>query len=287
MSAAALQTPAASGCAIKPAIERGPRKVAINGVVIPRETIARETQNHPAATPIAAWKAAAKALVLRELFLQEATRRGHVPEPHKDDEGRRETPDEALIRGLIDEAGNVPAPDEAACRAHFEAHAARYRSPDLYEARHILLAVAQGDKAGRDAALAQARELIGVLMTAPKTFPAMAESFSACPSAKSGGVLGQIGPGQTVPEFEAVLAAMDDGTIHPEPVVTRYGVHVIVLDKRIEGRELPFDYVRPRIAARLHEEARRHAIRDFIAALVAGAEIEGVAFEDASREARS
>jgi peptidyl-prolyl cis-trans isomerase C len=124
-------------------------------------------------------------------------------------------------------------------------------------------------------------------MTAPKTFPAMAESFSACPSGKSGGHLGQIGPGQTVPEFEAVLATMEDGTIHPEPVVSRYGVHVVVLDKRIGGRELPYDYVRPRIAGRLHEEARRHAIRAFIAGLLASADIEGVSFEDAGQEPRS
>jgi peptidyl-prolyl cis-trans isomerase C len=288
MSAAALETPApAAGCSIKPAIERGPRKVAVNGVVIPRETIARETQNHPAATPVAAWKAAAKALVLRELVLQEATRRGDVPDPREDAQGRRETPEEALIRGLIEEAGDVPAPDEATCRAHFEANAARYRSPDLYETRHILLAVTQGDKAALDAALAQAREFIGVLLAEPKTFRAMAETFSACPSGKNGGSLGQIGPGQTVPEFEAVLAGMEDGTVHPEPVVSRYGIHVIVLDKRIEGRELPFDYVRPRILARLHEQARRHALRCLIASLLAGADIEGVTFDDAGQEAVS
>ena len=41
-----------------------------------RSAIARETQNHPAAKPIDAWLAAARALVVRELLLQEARRLG-------------------------------------------------------------------------------------------------------------------------------------------------------------------------------------------------------------------
>ena len=63
-----------TGCAVKPTnLPRG-NGVAVNGVVVPRESIARETQNHPADKPIDAWQAAARALVIRELLLQEARR---------------------------------------------------------------------------------------------------------------------------------------------------------------------------------------------------------------------
>ena len=48
-----------------------PRAISVNGKVIPREVIAREVQNHPAEKPILAWQAAARALVVRELLLQE------------------------------------------------------------------------------------------------------------------------------------------------------------------------------------------------------------------------
>ena len=53
-----------------------PVTVSVNGVVMPRDAIARETQHHPADTPILAWQAAARALVIRELLLQEARRLG-------------------------------------------------------------------------------------------------------------------------------------------------------------------------------------------------------------------
>ena len=56
--------------------------------------------------------------------------------------GKRETPDEARIRALI--AANVPVEeaDEAQCRALYDAEPARFRSPDLFEASHILFAAA-------------------------------------------------------------------------------------------------------------------------------------------------
>ncbi len=40
-----------------------PKTISVNGIVIPRETIAQEVQNHPAKKPIDAWQAAARALV--------------------------------------------------------------------------------------------------------------------------------------------------------------------------------------------------------------------------------
>ena len=49
-----------------------PKTISVNGAVIAREIIAREVQNHPAEKPILAWQAAARALVVRELLLQEA-----------------------------------------------------------------------------------------------------------------------------------------------------------------------------------------------------------------------
>ena len=65
--------------------------VSVNGVNIPHDAIARETQYHPASKPIAAWQAAARALVVRELLLQEARRLGVAAIPSSDVSGRRGT----------------------------------------------------------------------------------------------------------------------------------------------------------------------------------------------------
>ena len=71
--------------------------------------------------------------------------------------------------------------------------------------------------------------------------------LSACPSAAQGGHLGQISRGQTVPEFETFLYNLEVGQICPVPVKTRFGYHVLRLDRRIEGRQLPFEAVSDRI----------------------------------------
>jgi len=99
-----------------------------------------QTQHHPADKPILAWQAAARALVIRELLLQEARRLDIEAEPAVDSQGRRETDDEASIRYLMESEVSTPEPDEATCRRYYERHPAHFRSPALYEAAHILFA---------------------------------------------------------------------------------------------------------------------------------------------------
>lgn len=265
-----------SSCAVKPAIAPKPKTVSVNGVAIARAAIARETQNHPAAKPIEAWQAAARALVIRELLLQEARRLALAPEPLSDDEGRRETDEEALIRQVVEREVATPEADEAACQRYYDNNRQRFRSGDLVEARHILLPAAPGDHAARAQAKEQADAIIVELQKDKARFSAIAETLSACPSAKVGGSLGQIGPGQTVPEFERALGRLPVGEIAPHPIETRYGFHVVLVERRIEGRELPFDMVRARIAVWLNEKVRRVAVQQYLAILAARADISGV-----------
>ncbi|MFX6031713.1 peptidylprolyl isomerase, partial [Acinetobacter baumannii] len=86
-----------------------------------------------------------------------------------------------------------------------------------------MYAAAPEDQAARDVARSEACAAIEELRRNSDDFPILARQRSACPSAAMGGNLGQIGPGQTVPEFEQALAAMAVGSICPEPVETRYG----------------------------------------------------------------
>jgi peptidyl-prolyl cis-trans isomerase C len=266
----------AAGCAIKPVITTKQKAVSVNGVVISRAAISRETQNHPASKPIEAWLGAARALVVRELLLQEARRVGIEPVPHEDAEGRRETDDEALIRAIVAREVVTPEADEASCRRYYEMNRQRFRSADLCEVRHILLAASPRDIKKRNEARQRADAIITALRNDPSRFNAMAEAESACPSGKTGGNLGQISPGQTVPEFEQALKVIPVGEVAAGPVETRYGFHVVLLDRRIAGREMPFEIVCERIAGWLNEKVRRVAIRQYIAILAGRAEISGV-----------
>jgi len=100
------------------------------------------------------------------------------------------------------------------------------------------------------------------------------ERESGCPSKKMGGFLGQMRPGDTVREFEAVLSSMSEGEIS-EPVLTRYGYHVIRLDALAEGKVLPFETVAPKIAEAMEKAAWARATRDYVAGLLEAAEISG------------
>jgi peptidyl-prolyl cis-trans isomerase C len=258
-----------------------PKPVSVNGIVIPREAIARETQHHPAAKPIAAWQAAARALVVRELLLQEARRLGIEAVPKADSSGRRETEEEALVRGLVEQEVTTPEPDEASCRRYYEQNRRQFRSPAIYEAAHILFAARRDDRKAFAAAERTATAVLVELQRQPGCFADLAARHSACPSGAQGGNLGQITAGQTTPEFERALLALAPGSFSPAPVATRYGLHIIRLDRKIEGRELPFDLVAPRIADYLRDSVTHRAIAQYIARLVSGATIAGVVLDGA------
>lgn len=250
------------------------KTVRINGVAIARAAIAQETQNHTAASPAQAWSDAAQALAIRELLLQEARRLGLEAVSETDGEGRRETEEEALIRTLVAHAVTVPEPTDEECRRVFEASPQPFRTPALYEVRHILLPLPKD--VDKEAVTAQAHDLMAQMKAVPGCFPALARAHSKCPSKEFGGSLGQIGPGQTVPEFEAALAALPTGLIGEALIESRYGLHIVRLDRRIEGRALPFEMVRTQIAAWLSQRVYQTAIRQYISLLAGRAEVEGV-----------
>lgn len=264
-------------CSVKSALTQNLRKVvSVNGVVVRHDEISREAQNHPAPTPIAAWTAAARALAVRELLLQEARRIVIDAQPLTDGEGRTETTEEASIRALVEREVSTPSPDEVACRRYYQHNLKRFRSADLCEAAHILIAAPPGDRAAYAAARTEAEALTAALRDAPERFAELARAHSACPSKAVGGNLGQLSPGDTAPEFDAALRAMGPGEITREPVASRFGHHVIRLDRRIEGGQLPFEPVQERIADYLVDRARHTAIAQFVARLTARAEITGV-----------
>ncbi len=253
-----------------------PTPVTVNGVAITRDAIQREMQHHPAQKPIAAWQQAARALVIRELLLQRARHLGLTPAPLGDPDGRRETDDEALMRALIEREVTVPAPDEETCRRYYERNQARFRSPDIYEASHILFAAVPADREAYAQARADACAVLAALEEDREAFATLARAYSRCPSAAQGGNLGQITRGQTTAEFEQALTALEPGELCAEPVATRYGFHIVRLDRRHAGRVLPYEAVAERIAHYLRESVRRRADAQYIARLVSAADIAGV-----------
>jgi peptidyl-prolyl cis-trans isomerase C len=189
--------------------------IKLNGVLLPPQMIAAEAQHHPSRTPAMAYQAAARAIIIRTLLLEEAQREAITAEAELVSPGKRELDDEAKIRVLIEARIPVNEPDEAQCRAFYEADPARFRSPDLYEASHILFLAHPHDTAAYAAATAKAKAVIAELSAAPDRFETIAREQSECDSRANGGRLGQVARGETVPEFEEALRFLAEGTISP------------------------------------------------------------------------
>ena len=264
-------------CSLKSVLAEVPRTtVSVNGVVIPHDAVAREVQHHPESAPVRAWQQAARALAVRELLLQEARRQDLKAERQTDGDGRRETDEEALIRSLIARNVRLPEADEDACRRYYDQNRRRFRSADLYEASHILIAARRDRPEAFAAARDRAEVVLATLASEPGRFADLAAAHSDCPSASAAGNLGQITRGDTTPEFEWALVRLAPGEMTKAPVESRYGFHIIRLDRHIPGRELPFTLVRDRVAEYLTARTHRTALAQFVARLAARAVIAGI-----------
>lgn len=250
--------------------------IRLNGVTLLPHMIAAEAQHHPARTPAATFEAAARALIIRTLLLEEAARLGLEAAPELIAEGKRETAEEARIRQLLEHRIPIGEASEAACRAYYDRHVEQFRSPELMEASHILFAVDPRNADAPAKAQAAAQSALAELSRHPDLFESVARERSDCSSKSGGGRLGQLAPGDTVPEFEAALSSLAPGEIAAAPVQTRFGFHILRLDARIAGKPLPFSYVQDKIAAFLGERQWRQDVALFISRLAEAAQIEGV-----------
>ncbi len=253
------------------------RSVVTNGVQIPESLIAQEAQNHPAATAGESRAAAAHALAVRALLLDRAAELGLVADPESDERGREETPEEALVRAVLAEEVDPSTPSDAECRRVYDASPDRFHTPVLYEASHILFAVEGEGGTALESARLSAQSILGLLAEEPGRFAALAAAHSACPSGGVGGSLGQLGPGDLAPEVERAFSALLAGQISDEPVRSRFGWHILRLDRRIDGRRLPFEQVCDRIRMHLESRAWVAAAVQYVSDLAADARSRGVA----------
>ena len=264
--------------------ERGPSlpepdsfgEVSVNGVEIPPEAIAQEIQHHPAASPEQAWKEAARALAVRELLLQEARRLEIEADPEDDETGRSETPEDAVVRTLLEEAVIPETPGEDEVRRYYDAHSERFRTATIFEASHILIEPEGSDEEAWASAFEQSRSSAREVGNDPAAFAAAARSFSTCPSAQQDGSLGQVRRGELVQEMQAALDRLAEGTTGTEPVRSRFGWHVIRLHRKIEGRKLPCDMMKGRIADMLEARSWSVGALRYVAALAERANVQGV-----------
>ncbi|WP_020407634.1 peptidylprolyl isomerase [Hahella ganghwensis] len=241
--------------------------ITVNGIEITSDQIYTEMQFFPADSVETAQSAASRSLIIKELLCQRAKALGL----------NAENSDE-LLEILIAREVSTPKPTEEECERFYASHPQEFSSSPLVEARHILLGAAPDDAKLRSERLSQAEALIARLKDSPEDFSKLAEKFSDCPSKATGGSLGQVSQGQTVAEFEKALFRADTGLLS-QPVESRYGVHVIWVDRSIPGQSLPYEMVVETIRKYLEELGERQTIADYLRRLADEAEISGYEME--------
>jgi len=247
--------------------------LTVNGVALNSDAIRSEVQHFAHAQDPA--EAARKSLAVRELLLQRARKLGlggtENIEPRSP--GARDIED-ALIAQVLDAEVTIPTPTELECRRHFDTHPDQFTSGDLIEARHILFAVTPGTPV--PLLLAHAEKVLAELKDDPSLFAARAREVSNCPSGAQGGNLGQFDRGQLVPEFDKAVFGSTAVGVLPELVRSRYGFHIVLVERRLPGRALEFEAVRESISAYLVSRVEAQALMQYVRVLAGQADIDGV-----------
>tara|TARA_R110001583_G_scaffold40679_2_gene129660 strand:+ start:1650 stop:2474 length:825 start_codon:yes stop_codon:yes gene_type:complete len=243
--------------------------ITINGIAIPEKDLANELQYHPNENFAVVVQQAGQALVIRQLLIDEAKKQGVDT-----------SNDEEAMQKLVEQNISYDAPNEDICQRYFDNNKEKFMTMPLMEVDHILLAAAKDDIEGRDAASNNAKVIISQLLQEinngePSSFAALAKEYSACPSKENGGNLGQLSKGQTVPEFERQLMLLPIG-VSDKAIESRYGFHVVNINRKIEGKQLDYDMVRDKVRGYLINSASHLAIQAYIQSLVELADIKGV-----------
>ena len=238
--------------------------ISVNGIDIPDAAIQQELPHHQhAGNPL---KQSVHEVVLRTVLLHEADR---LEIAAGDDDAR--------IEALFAQEVHVPEADEATCATFYRNQPQRFTNGEMVEARHILFQVTPS------VPLELLREtgeaVLAELRIHPERFAELAREYSNCASGTVGGNLGQLMRGQTVPEFEALVFRLPEGELADRLLETRFGLHIVQVLRRIEGKVVPFEAVKAQIADNLSRQSWQRAVHQYMQILVGRADIQGVMLE--------
>jgi peptidyl-prolyl cis-trans isomerase C len=197
-------------------------------------------------------------VVLREIFSQEAEKRG-IPasaDYRAQMELVRQT---VLIRELFEDFKKKNPVTDAEAKAEYDKFKAQSSGTE-YKARHIL--VESED---------EAKKLITQIKGGAKFEELAKKNSKDTGSGENGGDLDFAKADSYVPEFSKAMVALKKGEMTEAPVKTQYGFHIIRLEDTREAQFPEFNAVKPQIEQRLaqtklqkyQEDLRKAAKTDF------------------------
>ncbi len=140
-------------------------------------------------------------------------------------------------------------PTEEQIRAEYDRLVQRVAGEE-YKARHILVKSKE-----------EAEKIIQELEKGAD-FAELAKKYSIGPSGKRGGDLGWFTPDRMVPPFAEAVKGLKKGEWTKEPVKTRFGWHVILLEDVRKRTPPPYEQVKQQIEQRLKQKLAQQYIED-------------------------
>lgn len=185
-----------------------------------------------------------------------------------------------VVRFQMGDPGNV---SEKAVHAYYQNHLADYWVPPRPHVSHILFIMDElMDEGEKEVKRQVALEVLAKIKNG-EDFEDLAKEYSEDVSGPSGGSIGSVTLGNLVPEFEKVAFSLKEGEIS-ELVETKYGLHIIRVDKLEVGRTRPLEEVKPQIEETLGREARVSAYKKWMDELKSKSFIQTFLFEGSEGE---
>lgn len=147
---------------------------------------------------------------------------------------------------------------DAEAKAYYDRMVEQIGPKGLFTAYHILLKVPQkASKAQQDSIKTRADSIYNAIK-AGADFSDMATKYSQDPgSAKRGGLLPTLAPGQSVKEFEEKAYSLNDGEMS-EPFLSAFGYHIIKMKER--SQVPPLDSLKNNIVKYLESRGIREKV---------------------------
>lgn len=216
----------------------------VNGKAVPSSRVtALEQQIAASGRPIDdATRAQIKEeVILREVFMQEAQKRGiaATPEYKEQMELARQT---IMIRALFADYQKKNPVTDADLKGEYDKFAAANGGKE-YRARHIL--VEKED---------EAKAIIAAIKGGAK-FEDQAKAKSKDPgSGANGGDLDWANAASYVTEFSEAMIKLDKGQMTQEPVKSQFGYHIIRVDDVRQAKLPTFEELKPQIAQQMQQQ---------------------------------
>jgi peptidyl-prolyl cis-trans isomerase D len=178
----------------------------------------------------------------------------------------------------LEAATTVSAAD---LQAYYDQHRDEYRVPEQVKVSHILIKTALPAPGAKEdeKAVAEARKKAEDVLTQVKAggdFAKLAEKYSDDPgSAKSGGELGWIGRGRTVPEFEKAAFSLAKGQTS-DLVKSSYGFHIIRVEDKQDAHLKTLADVKTEIEGKVKQQKVVRATEAAANALLSQARTDGL-----------